>query len=359
MKFTSSKVENTTPSRVTLNVSIPWSELEPLRPGAIKTLGSQVKVDGFREGHVPQDMLLKKIPAHHILSEMADSAIQAIYIDLIKEQDITPIGKPTISLKKLAEGNELEFTIETDVLPTITLPKDLEATAKKFLSSEIKVDISDDEVTQALKEIQTMRYQREGQDVPEDLPELDDEFAKTLGKFNSLEEVRTVIKDNLEHEKMHHEIDKRHGEFYDALADAVTADVPQSIVQFEVDKRVSQLEYDAAMGGSTLDEYLKSIEKTREGFIEEMTPVAAKSAKLELIFNEIAAQNNLVPDEKMIEEEVQAAVARYKDSKDFDINRARDYFYTVYKNRMVVHHLDVLGGLPHIHEDDHGHHHHD
>lgn len=359
MKFTSSKADSATPSRVVLTVSIPWNELESLRPAAIKTLGAQVQMDGFRAGHVPEEMLLKKIPAHHILGEMADSAIQAVYIDLIKENNITPIGKPDINLKKLAEGNEFEFTVETDVLPEITLPKDLEAQAKKFLSPEINVEVSDDEVTQALKEIQTMRYQRDGHDVPEELPELDDAFAQTLGKFQTLAEVREVIKDNIEHEKMHHEIDKRHGEFYDAIADAVTTDMPQSIVQFEIDKRISQLEYDAAMGGSTLDEYLASIEKTRETLLEEMTPVATKSAKLELIFNEIANQNNLIPDEKMIEEEVQAATTRYKDSKDFDVNRARDYFYTVYKNRMVVHHLDVLGGLPHIHHDEHDHHHHD
>ena len=353
MKFTSTNKENKELCSSLLSVSIDWSEIEPLKKPAITNIGKHISMDGFRAGHVPEAMLLKKIPTSHLLSEMADMAIQSIYVDLIKEHNITPIGKPVITLKKLVEGNTFEFTIESDTLPVVTLPKTLEKDAKKFLSPKISNRVLKKDIEDALIELQKMRIQHETKEIPEVLPPLDDEFAKGLGKFTTLDEVRAALKENIEHEKIHHEIDKRHGEFYDHLVESCNFAIPQSMINFEIDKRIAQLEHDTSMAGHTLEDYLLSIQKTKEQIIEDIRPNAEKSAKLELIFNEIATINNIVPDQKNVDLEVQASANRYKDSKDFDIDRARDYFFTVHKNRAVIAFLDKLGDLPHIHAEEH------
>ena len=58
-------------SQMKITGEIPFAELEKERSAAIKALGKNIQVDGFREGKVPENMLVEKIGEMAILSEMA------------------------------------------------------------------------------------------------------------------------------------------------------------------------------------------------------------------------------------------------------------------------------------------------
>ena len=101
---------------------------------ALKRLGENLKIDGFRKGKIPENILLSKIPEITILEEMAQIALNEHYPKILEEEKIDAIGRPEISITKLARKNPLGFKIKTAVLPKIKLP-DYKGIAKKIVSN--------------------------------------------------------------------------------------------------------------------------------------------------------------------------------------------------------------------------------
>ena len=101
---------------------------------ALKMLGENLKLDGFRKGKIPENVLLSNIPEAQILGEMAEMALGEYYPKILEENKIDAISRPEISITKLARKNPLGFKIKTAVLPIIKLP-DYKNSAKKIISS--------------------------------------------------------------------------------------------------------------------------------------------------------------------------------------------------------------------------------
>lgn len=103
-------------------------------------------MDGFREGKVPENVLLANIPEMQILEEMAEMALNEHYPKILEDKKIDAISRPEISIIKLARNNPLAFKIKTAVLPEIKLP-DYKDIAKKILSkvtdAEKNIEVSE------------------------------------------------------------------------------------------------------------------------------------------------------------------------------------------------------------------------
>ena len=148
-------------SMVKITGEIPFSELAEERAGAIAHLGRNLKIDGFRPGHVPEAMIVKTVGDMAILSEMAERAIAHMYPHIIEEHNIDAIGYPQISITKIAEGNPLGFTALVTVIPVITLP-DYKAVATTTNKSRESLDVTDADVEKQVTDIlrQKMAYER-------------------------------------------------------------------------------------------------------------------------------------------------------------------------------------------------------
>ena len=98
-------------SQVTIAGEIAAGLLEVHRAAAMKTLNEKAKVDGFRPGKVPAEILKKHVGEMAVLDEMAHLALSKWYPKIIMEHKIEAIGRPQINITKLAAGNPLEFSI--------------------------------------------------------------------------------------------------------------------------------------------------------------------------------------------------------------------------------------------------------
>lgn len=105
------------------------------RNEAIKELANEVKIDGFRDGKVPEDVLIKHIGDEAVLHRMALLALKKEYPKIINEHKIKAIGRPEIAITKMAKDNPLGFKIHLFVLPEIKLP-DYKAIAKTVEQKE-------------------------------------------------------------------------------------------------------------------------------------------------------------------------------------------------------------------------------
>ena len=90
-------------SQVKISGEIPYEELAVERESAIKALGSNVNLDGFRKGHVPTAVLEKHIGEMAILTEMAERAISHMYPHILEEHKIDAIGYPKLKSRKLLQ----------------------------------------------------------------------------------------------------------------------------------------------------------------------------------------------------------------------------------------------------------------
>jgi trigger factor len=121
-----STVEKLSPTRVRINVEVPFTELEPDIDRAFKQLAKQVRLPGFRPGKAPRKLLEARVGRGAVLEQVVNDALPARYSEAITAESLQPIGQPEIEVTKLEDNEELVFTAEVDIRPEIELP-DLEA----------------------------------------------------------------------------------------------------------------------------------------------------------------------------------------------------------------------------------------
>jgi len=155
------QIEKVPGSMVKITGEIPYEELEKHRAKAIKELGQNLKVDGFRPGHVPEAVVVQKVGEMTLLTEMAERAMAAVYPEILKAHEIDPIGRPEIQITKIAPGNPLGFTATVAVLPEIDLP-DYKNLAREENASKSDVAVTDEDVDKQVQDIlrQKAAYER-------------------------------------------------------------------------------------------------------------------------------------------------------------------------------------------------------
>ncbi len=117
-----STVEQLSPTRVRINVEVPFEELKPDFDAAYKTLAQQIRLPGFRPGKAPARLLEARVGRGAVLEQVINAALPKKYSEAVTEADLRPLGQPEIEVTKLEDGQEVAFTAEIDVRPDITLP---------------------------------------------------------------------------------------------------------------------------------------------------------------------------------------------------------------------------------------------
>ncbi len=143
-----STVEKLTPTRVRINVEVPFTELQADFDRAYKQLAQQVRLPGFRPGKAPAKLLEARVGRGAVLEQVINEALPARYSEAVTTTEIKPIGQPNIEVTKMQDGEELVFTAEVDVRPDITLP-DLSAVA----ISVDAVEVTDEEIDSELQNL--------------------------------------------------------------------------------------------------------------------------------------------------------------------------------------------------------------
>lgn len=329
-------------SEIEITGTLPAEDLERHRKKAEKKLSEKLSLPGFRKGHIPEAVLLQKVGEQVILEKMAEEALAIWYPKFITENKLDAIGRPSITLTKLAKGNPLEFKVRVAVMPEIVLGDYRKAANSISEKKEEPIEVSQKEVDEVLTELRKARAKKEEKpksdekaekndgDAP--LPELDDAFAQSLGDFKDVADLTQKIKENITHEKEHKAKEKRRINIMNAIVESVKIDLPEVIIESETDRMIAELKDNIAMAGGKFEEYLQHTKKTEEEIRTELRPGAEKRSKQQLVLNKIALAENIVPDENTVKKEVDHLLDRYKDA---DPERARIYVETILVNEKV------------------------
>ncbi len=338
-------------SEVSITIEIPAEAFTKYADKALKHFAKVVKIDGFRAGKVPKDIIIKNVGESAILEEAAQLAIKDTYPKALEEKRLLIIDAPVIKLGELKAGEALEYTLTAPIPPTFKTP-DYKKHSKAIFSNPIEIKVTNKELDEAILDLRRRRKQielvesgtapdkaqQEAEKVKEsDLPELDDAFLETLGGFKSFDEFKTQLKETIKKDKEAKELNKRRAQFVDKVVDNTEIPLPTVLISHELDRLKGQFEADLQQVGSTLDAYLNSVNKSLESFLDELKPQAQKQAKLQLILNKIAQEEQLIPNAKEVESEVKHALEHYKDANPDSL---RAYITMQMRNRMVFDFLE-------------------
>ena len=119
-----SAVETLSPTRVKIVVEVPFDEMKPMIEAAYRTIGSQNQVPGFRRGKVPSRIIDQRVGRGAVIQEAVNEALPTFFAQAAQAEEVRAIGRPEVDVTAvpLEDGQDLEFSVETDVRPEITLP---------------------------------------------------------------------------------------------------------------------------------------------------------------------------------------------------------------------------------------------
>ena len=330
------KINKLAGSQIEITATISAKDLSAYRVQAIKNLNEEVKIDGFRKGKIPEQVLIDKLGEMTLLYEMAELAIGDAYPKILEKEKIDAIGRPEVKITKIAKDNPLEFTITTAITPEVKIG-DYKKIAKGY--PETKADeVTDEENEKVIAEI-IKQQTHTHDDGKEHIPELNDEFVKTLGNFENVDDFKKKVKENLNQEKKHRALEKRRLDIAEKILETAEIDIPRIMVEHELSRSEAQFKDDISRMGVKVEDYLARIKKSIDDLKKEWEEGAVKKAKLQLVLSKIAQEEKLLPDAKEVEKEVAMILEHYKNA---DPIQARVYAETVLTNDKVFAFLESL-----------------
>ncbi len=352
MKITVKKLPK---SEVEIEGELPIEVFEGYFNTALKKLGANLEIDGFRKGKVPENVLLSKIPEISILEEMAELALAEHYPKIIESEKIDAISRPEVAITKLARKNPLGFKIKTAVLPSIKL-SDYKKLAKKIIGditeAEKNILVTEKDLEDTIMDIRKSRapqvHMKEAKsseagspdaskEASRELPEFNDDFVKALGPFKDIADFKTQLKENIKLEKENQQKEKTRLKIIEKIIDESEMEIPEILIEVELDKILHRMEADITQMGLKFEDYLKHLKKNKEDLRKDFRNDAEKKAKLALILNEIAKVEKIVADEDKIVKEVAHILEHYKDA---DPERARMHAENVLTNEKIFQFLE-------------------
>ncbi len=410
-----STVEQLSPTRVRINVEVPFTELQPDFEKAYKELAKQVRLPGFRPGKAPAKLLEARIGREAMLDQVVNEALPSRYGQAVTESDVRPLGQPEIEVTKKEYGQELIFTAEVDVRPEITLP---DLSALKITVDPIEVSDSDVDA-----ELQSLRARFgtltgverpaavgdfvsidlaatiDGEEVPEaateglshevgsgqlvdglddaivglsagesrvftttmaagphagkeaevtvtvgsikerELPEPDDEFAQLASEFDTIEELRGNLAEQVSQAKRVQQAEEIRTAAVESLLQQIDIPLPEAVVQAQVDNTMHTALHGLDHDEAKFAEALAKQGKSREEFDAETRSNAEKAVKTQLLLDALGDDLDIQVSQEDLTERLVLA------SRQYGIEPQQLLSYLQQNNQLPAMFADVRRGL--------------
>ena len=160
------------------------------------------------------------------------------------------------------------------------------------------------------------------------LPEIDDEFAKDVSEFETLEEYKKDLNKKIKERKENQAKAEMEQEALDKFVEKVEVNVPEEMIDSEVDKMVEEMNANLSYQGLSMDQYLQYIGISLDDYKKEMRDQALKRIKLNLGLEYVAKQENVEVTENDIDARIKELAAQYGNKDDDSLlknENARNY----------------------------------
>ena len=144
------------------------------------------------------------------------------------------------------------------------------------------------------------------------LPELDDEFAKDVSEYDTLEEYKNSIRENLKTAKEAEAQKAFEDAVLTALSDTVENEVPEAMITEFLDNQVQSMRQQLMSYGMQLEQYMNMMGTNEEGFRQSMRPNALRQVKTTLALEKIAELEKFEPSDEEVEKQYTDMAEQYQ-----------------------------------------------
>ena len=149
-----------------------------------------------------------------------------------------------------------------------------------------------------------------------ELPELDDEFAKDVSEFDTLEELKKSIKDKIEKDNEQKQKYETEDAVIKAVCENIKVDIPSGMIESETEDMLKNIETRLSYQGLKLDQYLQIMGKTAEEVKKEYEPQAIEAVKSRLMLEAVVKAEKIEATEDEIVEKVKEMAKNYGKSDE-------------------------------------------
>lgn len=310
-------------SVVEIDIIVPWADLGNKWNEVISKISREQELPGFRKGQAPLEMVEQKF-GQEIQQEFLKQVLPQSLMEALQNSQIVPIDYPQYQIVSFTKGSDLNFKARVTSRPQVQVGN---YKALKAPKPQLKT-ISDEDVNKVINDLfnrwksrqsispsnslgNTLSFnQAPTQTVVADSP--NDDFAKAVGA-KDLVDLKTKIKQDLEEEsKVNSELDYEEA-ILQEVAKITTVDLPDILVEDELNRMLVSLQRRVADMGLLLDDYLKNQKpaKTVEGLKAEWRVQAEKNVRMELGLSEVARLENVI----ISDQDLQAEIDKVQDNK--------------------------------------------
>ena len=136
------KINRLSSNQIEVEIEIPQQQMESYFQLAASEISKNLKVNGFRPGKVPPDIVEEKLGSQKLYDEAANLAVSKTFPKAIVENKIEIIGQPDIVVTQIAKGNSMKYRAKIWIIPEIKLAnyKGLEIKRKKIEVEPEEID---------------------------------------------------------------------------------------------------------------------------------------------------------------------------------------------------------------------------
>jgi trigger factor len=178
-----------------------------------------------------------------------------------------------------------------------------------------------------------------------ELPPLDDSFAKMVGQFEKLDDLRKQVEENVHEEKKQKEQQRWELAVIDEIVKRSTfEEIPDLVIESELHKMLHELEHEVTEQGMKFEDYLASIKKSREDLEKEFRPRAVKRIQTALALRAIADKEKITVADDEIQKEIDNQKLKYRNTAEVieqvNSEEYRDYLKNIMRSRKVFEWLE-------------------
>ena len=143
------------------------------------------------------------------------------------------------------------------------------------------------------------------------LPKLDDEFAKDVSEIDTLEEYKKELNKKVKEDKERRASVEKENETIDKFVEKVEVEIPEAMIDEEVDKMVEEMNANLSYQGLNIEQYVQYMGITLDDYKKEMRGQAEKRIKLNLGLEYVAKEEKIEATEEEIDEKIKELMAQY------------------------------------------------
>lgn len=407
-------------SELALTIEVSQPEYQPYLEKAAIRMSRNSKIEGFRPGKAPYELVKQRFGEMAIYQEALDNIVSHFFYQAVTSEKLNTVSQPKIEIDKLAPGNPIIFKATVALMPSVRLHnyksvkvarkevKVAEAEVAKVLDdlrkmratealvdrpaqlgdrAEVDFEVSldkvvieggsgkkypliigdktmipgfEDELIGLVKDqerIFQLKFPEEYQNkmvagktcdfkvkllavYDRELPELTDDWAKTLGA-NKLEELKANVRKNLEEEQKFHEEQRVEMELLTKVVEQTEfSEIPEVLVEAEAHRMVQEFSDSITQQGLDFNNYLSNIKKADHDLAQDFKPKALERVKTSLAIKEIADAEKIQASPEELKQETEKIQAQVKGNQQAAQNIQAEgyqhYLQTVIRNRKVI-----------------------